>query len=124
MSEQTEMPSNRKVALTEVLWLDNGPRGEQPIIVGWHGAMNSHQIDTIEQDFADNPDLWEEQFTHGAGVYLFSVHWCDDQVEDCGGVPRVTDPGYWELSFVRYECFPVEAENPVAENCPVQETCF
>lgn len=107
-AEQIEMPSSRKVALAEVLWLDNGFEGEQPVIIGWHGPMDSHQIDTIEREFADNSDLWEEQFTHGPGTYLFSVHWCDDQIEDCGGGPRVTMPGYWELSFVWYECFPVE----------------
>jgi hypothetical protein len=105
---QIAMPSSLSPSLCEVLWLNNGPRGEQPIIIGWHGAMGSGQLEEIERQWDDNPDLWEEQFTHGAGVYLFSVHWCEDQVEDCGGVPRVTDPGYWELSFVRYESFPAE----------------
>lgn len=115
-AEQTEMPSNSKVTLAEVLWLDNGPEGEQPIIVGWHGAMESFQIEEIERQWDENPDLWEEQFTHGAGVYLFTVHWCDDQVEEFDGVPRVTLPGCWEFGFVMYQCFPAEAELPTCEN--------
>lgn len=103
------MPSNLKESLAEVLWLDNGPHGEQPVIVGWIGPVTSHQICTIETEFVENPESWEDTFEHGPGTYLFRVHWCEDQIEYLCDVPRVTDPGYWELVFVKHEPFPVES---------------
>lgn len=103
-----EMPSGMKETHCEVLWMDNGPDGEQPVVIGWVGPLVWDQIESIEREFKDNPESWSEYFEHGAGTYLFSVHYVADQVEYLGDVPRVTNPAYWHLEYVKHEPFPVD----------------
>lgn len=82
--------------------------GDPPFVSWWQGPLTSRQLESIEKDFAENTEMHEEWFTHGDGLYKFTVHWVEPQIEKCGGVDRVTDPGYWEVSFVSYEEFPEE----------------
>jgi len=115
-----EMPSSLKETHCEVLWMNNGPDGEQPVVIGWVGPLAWDQIESIEKEFADSPESWSEYFEHGEGTYLFSVHRVHDQVEDCGGVQRVTSPGYWHLNYVRHEPFPIDESGEHGPGCVME----
>ena len=92
INTQHSWPSDNAALLIEVCYA----QGDYAFVCGVNGSLACDAIESIEKDFADNPD---EDFDHGDGSYLFSAKWEPEQRGEFG---RVELRGYWCLTFIDY----------------------
>ena len=84
-------PSDSPETLVEVFFQP----GDPAFVCALHGKTGGDMIERIEKDLEDEPGV----LNRGAGNYLFSTHWIEEQR---GFEGRIELPGYWMLDLLDF----------------------